>query len=345
MGAFHQLGGPHVFGLYDMSRDRIRYGVIGMGRQGERYIRHIRLDTNHADLVAVTRATPRKGKTAAKALRVAWAESWQSLIQDPNVDAVVVCVPCTLHREIATTALKAGKHVILEKPLAPTLADGKAIVTAVSKSAQKGIKLFFAHTLRYSNVVTALTKHKYRIGNLASLNLSQCLEHKSLQWEHMKATAGGGNIIQTGVHIFDLARFITEDEVTHVSCIHGRVLEKEVEDRFTAIMETRKGIQITLEGAKYVQGRSGRVELIGPKGMLLGDHVHNALEILDHKGSRPINVGAPAMTVINVLRDATRAFRGKQQLKITVDDGLASVAIAQACYRSAQSGKREKVLY
>lgn len=328
-----------------MSGDRIRYGVIGMGRQGGRYIRHIQLDTNHADLVAVTRANGRKGRTQAQTLGVTWAESWQSLIQNPDIDAVVICVPCSLHRMIAIAALEARKHVILEKPLAPTLADGKAIAKSVSNAARKGVKLFFAHTLRYSNVVNAITKHTYRIGGLASLNLSQRLEHKPLQWEHKKATAGGGNIIQTGIHMFDLARFITEDEVTHVSCIHGRVLEKEVEDRFTAIMETRKGIQITLEGSKYVQGRHGRIELIGPKGMLLGDHVHNALEFLNQKGSRPIKVGEPAMTVRNVLRDATLAFRGKQPLKITVDDGLASLAIAQACYKSARSRKREKVLY
>ena len=64
-----------------MSGDRIRYAVIGMGRQGERYIRHIRIDTHHADLVAVTRSNARKGKTQAQALGVTWAESWQHLIE------------------------------------------------------------------------------------------------------------------------------------------------------------------------------------------------------------------------------------------------------------------------
>ncbi|HIB53552.1 MAG TPA: Gfo/Idh/MocA family oxidoreductase [Nitrospirales bacterium] len=328
-----------------MNRDRIRYGVIGMGRQGERYIRHLRVDTNHADLVAVTRADQRKGEKEAAALGVHWEQTWQTLLQNPAVDAVVICVPCSLHRTIAIAAVETRKHVILEKPLAPTLADGKAIATSVSKAARKGVKLFFAHTLRYSNVVNAITKHQHRIGDLASLNLSQRLEHKPLLWEHKKTTAGGGNIIQTGTHMFDLVRCITQDEITYVSCIHGRVLEKEVEDSFTAIMETRKGIQITLEGSKYGQGRHGRVELIGPKGMLLGDHVGNTLEFVNQNVSRPIKVGEPAMTVIHVLRDATRAFRGKQPLKITVEDGLASLAIAQACYRSAQSKKREKVLY
>ncbi|MBQ27267.1 MAG: hypothetical protein CMH81_03880 [Nitrospiraceae bacterium] len=203
MRAFHYYAeGSHGFCAYPMNRDQIRYGVIGMGRQGERYIRHIRNDTNHAALVAVTRVDQRKGKKEAGALGVHWEPTWQTLLQNPDVDAVVICVPCSLHRPIAIAALEAFKHVILEKPLAPTLTEGKAIAKSVSKAARKGVKLFFAHTLRYSNVITAITKHKTRIGNLVGLILSQRLEHKPLHWEHKKATAGGGNIIQTGVHIF-----------------------------------------------------------------------------------------------------------------------------------------------
>ncbi len=326
-------------------KDRIRYGVVGMGRQGERYIRHIQHDTNHADLVAVTRVNTRKGKAEAKALGVAWAESWQHLIQTPNVDAIVICVPSSLHRTIATTALAAGKHVILEKPLASTLQDGKAIIQAAAKAQRQGVLLFFAHTLRYSNVVNTAIKHQHRIGTLQGINLTQRLEHKPQAWEHSKRDAGGGNIIQTGVHMFDLARHISQDTITHVSCILGRVLEKEVEDQFTAIMKTRRGIQITLEGSKYLQGRNGGIELLGPKGMLIGDHVRNSLEFVNHKGSKTISVGEMTMTVKNVLKDATRAFRRKEPLKITVNDGMASLAIAHACYRSAQTGKREKVIY
>jgi hypothetical protein len=56
-------------------------------------------------------------------------------------------------------------------------------------------------------------------------------------------------------------------------------------------------------------------------------------------------VGEPAMTIKHALRDATRAFCGKQPLKITVHDGLASLAIAQACYRSVHRKKRERVIY
>ena len=315
-----------------------------MGRHGRRYIDHLREGIPGARLEAVTRRDFARGREEARLLGVRWIAGWRRVLDDPEIDAVAICVPCPWHPKMAVAALEAGKHVVLEKPLAPTLAQGREIERAVQRAGRKsGARLFFAHTLRYSEVVVAAERSVSRIGNPRHLNLTQRLEPKPMAWERLRRTAGGGVVLQTGVHMFDLARRLSGAEVKEVSALADRVVEAEIEDRFSALLELSDGSTASVEAAKYGRGRTGGIEWVGDRGILIGDHVHHRLSILDSRGEKPIRIGPAIMTVREVLKAATLAFREGSEPAITVRDGLASLAIAGACYRSARSGRRERV--
>lgn len=321
----------------------IRYGVIGMGRHGRRYIDHLAAGIPGAQLEAVTRANATLGRKEANALGVRWIEDWPSLINDPLINAVIICVPCIHHREMTVAALRAGKHVLLEKPLAPSWKDGLAIARAAEKAREtSGAQLFFAHTLRYSNIVQAIRANRKKIGRLVAVSIDQRLEHKPLAWEHSLKKSGGGVILQTGVHMFDLVRYLTGDEIANLQCQSSRVLEKEVEDRFAILATTAGGTQVTMDGGKYSDGRTGRIEMTGTEGILIGDHIHNHLTLIQGGQRTTIDVGPLAMTLPLVLRDATRCFKSGKAPAIGIRDGLASLAVACAAYESAKSGRIAK---
>ena len=121
-----------------------------------------------------------------------------------------------------------------------------------------------AHTLRFNTVVQALEQHLDEIGAIHTISMSQRLEPPEHDWLDDFARAGGGVILSTGIHLFDLLRYLSGDEVRHVYCEVARILYEELEDSFVATMGLRHSkIQCVLDGARYTGGRSGRIELVG----------------------------------------------------------------------------------
>ncbi|WP_224544514.1 Gfo/Idh/MocA family protein [Mesorhizobium sp. CA16] len=126
----------------------IALGIIGAGDFGAAHARAIK-EVDGIRLVAACRGN-------ATALAAFTAEyggkgytDWRELLEDSSVDAVVIAAPHALHAEMAIGAAKAGKHILLEKPMARTVAECDAINAAV---AQSGVKLMVAHLLHFSNL-------------------------------------------------------------------------------------------------------------------------------------------------------------------------------------------------
>ena len=98
----------------------IRFGLIGMGTHGMRYARHLMHDVEGVELYAVCRQDPLRGTAFAREHNVRYYREYLDLLGDPQVDAVAVVTPSRLHERICTTALAAGKAVLVEKPMACT---------------------------------------------------------------------------------------------------------------------------------------------------------------------------------------------------------------------------------
>ena len=151
----------------------IRFGLIGMGTHGMRYARHLMHDVEGAELYAVCRQDPLRGTAFAREHNVRYYREYLDLLGDSQVDAVAVVTPPRLHERICTTALSAGKAVIVEKPMACTTREAINIVEAASRSDRL---LMVAHTLRFNTVVQALEQHLDEIGAIHTISMSQRLE-------------------------------------------------------------------------------------------------------------------------------------------------------------------------
>jgi predicted dehydrogenase len=314
----------------------IRFGLIGLGIHGQRYARHIMQDINGADLYAVCRQDPAQGEAFARTHNVRYYREYLDLLSDPQVDAVVVVTPPALHERICTTAVLAGKPVLVEKPLAHNTREGINIVEAVARS---GTLLMVSQTLRFNSVVRTLEHHLDELGPIHTISINQRLEPSEREWSDNFAAAGGGVILHTGVHIFDLVRFFSGDEVRRVYCETDRIMYEELEDSFVATLRLRKSkIRCVVDAARYTEGRSGRIELVGERGQLVGDHVHGYGLLIRGRQPVPLDVPAAVNTVEESLKAFVQTLLHDEEPPISAVDGLLTLEIAEACYHSASSG-------
>ncbi len=311
-------------------------GLIGLGKHGSRYARHIVEDLTDAALVAVCRRNRTEGTQLAGAYHCAFYDDYRDLVAHPGVDAVVVAVPPILHPAIVEAACRAGKALLVEKPLATTLAAAQRIASLVSTS---GVRAMVAHTLRFNSTVQTVRAHVPEIGPLHALHLSQRFEPSPLDWLDRRAESGGGIVLHTGVHSFDLLRFLTGCEVTQVWCRTAQIITRETEDSFAMTCQlTNSPVIATIAGSRAMGGRVGLLELAGARGHLLADHVHGFVHLVSGAERLTLPVPSPMPTVRETLGAFVRALREGTPFPISIEDGLRAVAIVDAAYRSAERG-------
>jgi len=276
MGAAHSQGwrtAPHVFGLpadVDMS--------VVVGR--------------NADAVA---------EAAAK---WGWAESatdWREVIARDDIDIVDIVTPGDSHAEIAIAALRAGKHVLVEKPLANTVTEAEAMADAASAAAARGVRAMVGFTYRRLPAVTLL-RDLIAAGKVGTVQQVRAAYRQDwlvdtevpLAWRLQKEHAGSGALGDIGAHAIDMVQFVTGLNVTAVSgtvetIVKQRPLlgegsglagtkadgygEVTVDDLaiFTGRLDGRA--LVSLEASRFATGRKNSltIEVSGDKGALAFD--------------------------------------------------------------------------
>src|SRR5262249_60280113 len=132
--------------------------------------------------------------------------------------------------------------------------------------------------------------------------------------------------------------YLSGYEVRHVSCEVARIVYEELEDSFVATMGLRHSkIQCVLDGARYTGGRSGRIELVGETGQLMGDFVHGYGMIIRGQRATPLDIAPPVPTIVEVLKAFVQALQHDEEPPISAVDGYHAVEIAEACYESASA--------
>jgi len=315
---------------------KVGFGVIGLGRHGTRYAEHILNDIPDAGLVAVSRRNEEAGSAYAGGRGIAYYRDYRRLIRDDRIEAVVIVATPNLNREIAVQAARAGKHVLVEKPFAFSVKDADIMIKEAEKSR---IKLMVAQTLRYNPVLVEMKKRKEEIGPLHTIIASQRYESLERGWKREKKIAGGGNIFDLGVHVFDLIRWISGGEVKSVYCETDHIVNPDLEDSFVAVLALKSGIKCVVDSCRYTKSRSGRIELVGEEEQLIGDFVHGSLLRLCGQEMLPVRVPEDIPTVKGVLQDFCDSIIHDTVPPITGFEGLKTVQIAEACYLSAKTGK------
>lgn len=317
----------------------IGLGIIGTGKHGSRYLAHIR-DVPAVRLAAITRRNRDAGERQARQYGCAFHADPDALITDPAVDAVVLVVPPVLNLGLVERAARAGKALLIEKPLARSVAECRAIAEVTGRAQ---VPVMVAHTLRFNAVVRTIRDALPSIGALHAVALTQRFEPSTLGWLDRPAESGGGILIHTGVHSFDALRYLTGREARRVTATASRVATRETEDNFAATVEMDDGLRATVAGSRATAGRSGSIEIAGRDGQLSGDHIHGIAARLVGATRTLLPVGPAVMTVQATLTEFAAALGSRRAPSITLADGAKSVAIAEACYRAIARGSVESV--
>lgn len=313
-----------------------RIGLIGVGKHGARYARHVREDFPDLELAAVARRDPERAAEAGRTFGATPYTDYRELIERGGVDAVIVVVPPTLHVDIVTCAARAGVPVLLEKPAAASLAAGRTMAAAVR---QHPIPLMVAQTLRYNAVVRALLAARAELGAVHSMTFTQRFEPTVLDWLDDPEQSGGGIVLHTGVHAFDLMRLLSGLTPESVTCQTAAVRTRRTEDNFVATVRFGGGAALaTVSCARTAGARNGHIELSGERGTLVGDHVLNQARRIVGTAVEPLSLPDNIPTVREVVRDFVAALRAGTPMPITLTDGLRAVAVVDACYTAARSG-------
>jgi len=320
----------------------LRLGIVGIGRHGSRYAKHASQDVDEIELVAVSRRDEIKGRAAANTYGCEYESDAEALITRDDIDAVVLVTAPYLLPRLVELALKHDKRLVVEKPVAPDLASGRAMLAMIEKA---GAYCMSGHTLRFNSVCVAMQRAVENLGRIDSIVLSQRFPPQlQIGWLDDPDRSGGGNILHTGVHCFDLVRFLTGLEPRSASCMTRRVFTRRTEDNFVAVLGLDEaGALAMVNCSRSANCYNGLIEISGENGQLVGDHVLGSLHLLDGDGRHELKPEAPAFTVLEVLRRLVADAGESKKPSPDFRDGLTAVAVADACYRAATSGRRQEI--
>lgn len=310
----------------------LRIGVIGAGTHGTRYLRHAARDVPGLRATALCRRDEDAGRALAAELDCRFHAEPSALIGNPEVDAVIVATPPASHFELARQVLAAGKPLLLEKPMTGTLEQAERLAALDRQAAHP---LFLAQTLRWNPVLRRVRELWPRLGRVHLVRAAQRLQPTRLAWQRDPAVTVGGSVLLTGVHLFDAVRWLTGQEFRRVDSRQARILNPAVEDFFLARAILEGGITASLEVSKYTRSRACWLEAVGEQAQLRADYLHGGILLRQGTNEERHEVSARVPTLPPVLAAWRATLRDDAAVPVTAADGLATLRMVEACYRSA----------
>jgi UDP-N-acetylglucosamine 3-dehydrogenase len=237
-----------------MTEKRLKVGVIGCGAIAQR--RHLPEYIARADVevIAVCDFHLSRAQEVAEMFGVRKIyDQHEELLANNDIEAVSVCTPNHLHAAVSIEAMKAGKHVLCEKPMATTIKDAEAMVRAAKEN---GVFLMIGHNQRLMPVHQK-AKQVLQEGSLGKvLSFQTVFGHSGPEnwsvdgeksWFFQKEAAIVGAMGDLGVHKADLIRWLLADEITEVSAVYGSLHKTAaVDDHAILLLKTQKGALGTL---------------------------------------------------------------------------------------------------
>lgn len=318
----------------------VRAAIVGLGRWGRRLVDAVQgpaaVPSAQLRFVKGWNRTAERAQDFAGTAGFALAPDFESLLADPQVDAIVLATPHSQHAQQVLACARAGKAVYVEKPLALTAADARQ---AIDACAAAGIVLAVGHNRRFLPAVQALfaLAHSGELGRLLHVegNFSGAFgfDYDNSSWRASAQEAPGGGLTLMGVHVLD-AMIALMGPVRSLSAASLRqALTIELDDTSWATLRFSSG------ASGYVStltatARSFRLQLFGTRGWA---HVldHEVLEVCQVGGAVERRVFASHDAERIALEHFARAVRGEAAFPVAVPEVLNGIAAVEAFVESA----------
>jgi predicted dehydrogenase len=344
--------------------EKLRCGVIGTGGIG---LEHLVSLTAYprASAVAIAEVHPQRAREASERFRIPRSYSdYHDLLDQPDIDAVTIAVPNYLHAAIAIDALKARKHVLVEKPMATSAKDAARIVETAKKMKRT---VMVAQNFRF-NRHTQLARQIIDRGDLGEVYHARCfwLRRSAIprigSWFTQKQYAGGGCVCDIGVHLLDACLHLLKDfEVVSVSGhTHSKLGPRglgemnwgkseinpqrpfDVEDFGAAFIKLKSGRAVTLEvcWAGFVpdDGREYGIDLLGTNAGLSLYPARLIRHTPDGYQTTHLNSLKLQQSEDRIHHFVSCVLEGRKPL-VTPEESLKVQEVLDAIYASSSSGK------
>jgi len=345
----------------------VGFAIIGCGNIGPVHaeaITHVR----GAKLVAVSDISEATARRLADQYKVPMYTDYREMLKRPDVQAVCLCIPSGLRAEIAVACAAAGKHILSEKPLEVTTSRIDQIIRATEKA---GVLLGCIFQSRFAEGPQLIRQalDQGRFGKLV-LGDAYIKWYRSQQyydsgaWRGTWKLDGGGALMNQGIHMIDLLTWFM-GPVKSVQAKTALVAHQgiEVEDLATAMLEFENGAMGVIEGSTAVwHGHPARVEVHGTQGTAVLED--GAIKTWEFAKAKPIDkkikaqlqqesgLGSGAGDPLASLKaeghrrqidDFARAIQKGSTPAIEGREGRNAVALIEAIYRAAKTGKTVKL--
>lgn len=284
---------------------------------------------------------------------------YRTLLEDPTIEAIAICVPAELHVEIALAALDAGKHVFIEKPLALTLEECDRLI---ERAAGLPLKIMLGFNTRWHRLARQARTlfHQGLVGPLEVVRsvLTSC--HNDLPEWRKRRVSGGGVLLEMAMHHFDLWRFILGQEIEEISAHSRSGIWEDESATITARLSCG-----ALASATFAErtSQNNSIEIYGRTGsMSVSFYRFDGLET-STTSDIPGNIPARIRGVGQFMKELPRGIRTSRQggewrqsyveewrhfvasvqtgrpVECGLEDGRRALAIALAAMESAATGK------
>jgi xylose dehydrogenase (NAD/NADP) len=323
-----------------IKKRRLNWGLISTARINRALIKPLNASVRNELKAVASRSQERAEQYAAEwDIPLAFG-SYQEMLDDPGIDVVYNSLPNSLHTEWTVKALKAGKHVLCEKPLATSLEEVDQMISAAQET---GMHLAEAFMYRH-HPQTIKVKELVDAGILGEVRLIKgdfTFNIKSEDDIRLDPNLGGGSIWDIGTYPISYARFILGEEPQEV---FGWQLigNSDVDEVFTG--------QMRFAGSVFAQFDSGfrspyrsRIEIVGSEASMVIPHPFNPgldVEIQIDRGGEFESFTMPSLELyIGEVEDMADVILNGSPPRVSVEDSRNNAALILALLKSAKSGK------
>jgi myo-inositol 2-dehydrogenase/D-chiro-inositol 1-dehydrogenase len=321
----------------------LNIGIVGAGRIGNVHAQSI---TYHIPGAQVTRITDVR-EEAAKALAErygipAYGSDYMEIINDPAIDAVLVCSPTPTHADIAIAAMKAGKHVFCEKPVDLTI---EKIQKTAQVARETGVKLQIGFNRRFDHNHGQVQRYaaEGKLGNIELIKItSRDPEPPSPEY----AASSGGLYIDMMIHDFDMAMFLAGCDVKEVyamgtSLVDPRIGEAgDVDTAIVTLTFENGALGVIDNSRRAAYGYDQRVEVFGSLGMAAGENdgdstvrLSTAAGVMSDK-PQYFFLERYMASFIEEMKQFISAIENDTDVPVGIHAGLMSVVLAKAAKKS-----------
>ena len=329
----------------------VRAAIIGMGTWGQNLVVSAQGRSDVVQFVAGATRTPGRAEDFARRHGIPLLPSYEAVLADPSVDAVVLATPHSMHAEQIIAAARAGKHVFVEKPLGLTLAQSAA---AVSACAEHKVTLAVGYNWRFQPALQEIARMLAdgRLGKLLHIEGNFCgpsaYRFSRDHWRQDRDEAPAGGMTGRGVHVVDAMLYLAGLIDTVYAQSFRLAHDFGVDDTTSMLFRFNNGATGYL-GTVIASAETWRMQVFGSKGWVeVGDVEHLTTWQMKACFFDPANVTVKQKPRLMTFDDTSteraelehfaRAIHADQPLAVPGGHELHNVAVLEAIVESARTG-------